>query len=228
MKYIQVFTVLVKLTPGSLTHQISVVRMWWCWYHVEQVIRCSSHFWHPVGENLWCKDLESEWIMVVSHWSIPSMPGLRNELHILQWNFGRVISDSSSFGPVIITGDFNAHLKNLWGPWACDDPNSQGLLLGEVFDRCSLHAASLSKHATCRDYTYHSGTSLTTADYIFTDIEAFSCIEQCWTLDDDDMNLSDHLPISAKFSCSVVTQAKHDLDRIRIDWSKSACTIEKH
>ena len=75
-----------------------------------------------------------------------------------------------------------------------------------------IHVASLSEYATGPEYTFHSGTSFTftTVNYIFIDIEASSCIEQCWTHADEDMHLSDHLPISAEFSCNVVTQAKHD------------------
>ena len=171
---------------------------------------------------MWYKDHEDEesWLSVIGVY-LPCLDlGMSYYSEILI-ELERVISDSSGFGPVIITGYLNAHLGNLWGPRASDNPNTQGLLLGEVFDRCSLHAASLSEHATGPDYTYHSGTSFTTVDYIFTDIEASSCVEQCWTHDDDDMNLSGHLPISAKFSCNVATQAKHDPDWIRIDWSKA-------
>ena len=98
-----------------------------------------------------------------------------------------------------------------------DNPNSQRNLLGEVLDRCKLHAASLSEHAAGPEYTYCSGSSFTAVDYIFTDIVTSSCVKQCWIHADQDINSSDHLPLSAKFSCSVAKQVKHDSNWIRID-----------
>ena len=135
----------------------------------------------------------------------------------------RAVTESCNMGSVVITGDFNAHLGNLWGPRAASNPNIQGILLGEAVNRCSLHAASLSEHASGPCYTYHSGNKSTTVDYIFTDIEASSCIEKCWTHDEVDLNTSDHLPISAllRLTCSGKSQSESSHDWIRIDWSKA-------
>ena len=55
----------------------------------------------------------------------------------------RVISESEHWGPVIIADDFNAHLGPTWGPRAHENPNFQGILLGEVLDSCKLHIVSL-------------------------------------------------------------------------------------
>ena len=41
----------------------------------------------------------------------------------------RLILDSERMGPVIVTGDFNAHLGPMWGPRAQEHPNFQGILL---------------------------------------------------------------------------------------------------
>ena len=135
----------------------------------------------------------------------------------------RAVTESCNMGSVVITGDFNAHLGNLWGPRAASNPNIQGILLGEAVNRCSLHAASLSEHVSGPCYTYHSGNKSTTVDYIFTDIEASSCIEKCWTHDGVDLNTSDHLPISAllRLTCSGKSQSESSHDWIRIDWSKA-------
>ena len=52
----------------------------------------------------------------------------------------QLISTSSSHGPVLIAGDFNAHLGPLGGP----TPNQQGVLLQQLVNRCDLYVISLS------------------------------------------------------------------------------------
>ena len=131
----------------------------------------------------------------------------------------KIISDSTILGPVVVAGDFNAHLWYLWGPRASSITNCQGLLLGELLNRCELHATSLSSTASGLEYTFHSGDRFTTVDYILTDVEASSCVDQCWTHEDDELNQSDHLPLSVKLSRDVPTQQEHDSSWIRIDWS---------
>ena len=91
----------------------------------------------------------------------------------------KIISDSTILGPVVVAGDFNAHLWQLWGPHTSSTTNCQGLLLGEQLNRCELHATSLSSTASGLDYTFHSGDRFTTVDYILTDVEASSCVDQC-------------------------------------------------
>ena len=167
---------------------------------------------------------EESWLSVIGVY-LPCLDVGMNYYSETLTELEKVISVSSSFGSVTVTGDFNAHHGNLWGPRAMDTPNSQGLLLGELLDRCLLHAASLSEYATGPKYTFHSGTSFTTVDYIFVDLEASSCIKQCWTHGDEDKNLSDNLP-TAEFSYNVVTQAKHDPEWIRIDWPRAIKSVK--
>ena len=102
-----------------------------------------------------------------------------------------------------------------------DTANSQGVLLGEMLNRCDLYAASLSSTVCGPEHTFHSGDRFTTIDYILTDVEASSCIDHCWIHDDEALNQSDHLPLSIKLSCDVSTQQAQDLNWIRIDWAKA-------
>ena len=41
----------------------------------------------------------------------------------------KVISKSECMGPVIVAGDFNAHLGSIWGPRVQCNPNLQGVSL---------------------------------------------------------------------------------------------------
>ena len=108
----------------------------------------------------------------------------------------RIVSESAVLGPVIILGDFNAHLGSLGGPRGRGPANAHGVLLEEFMGRCSLSATSLCSWATGPVYTYVSGEVNTTVDYILADLEATShLISSCHTFPMSDMNSSDHLPI---------------------------------
>ena len=134
----------------------------------------------------------------------------------------QVISESSNVGlvHVVVAGDCNDHLSQHCGARASEkNANYQGVVLGQLLQRCKLHEPSLGDGACDPAYTYLSGPTTTTIDYIFTDIEAFSCVEKCWTHEDAVLNQSNHLPLSARFSCTVCIQPAIDLSRIKIDWA---------
>ena len=93
-------------------------------------------------------------------------------------------------------GDFNAHLAgNIEGM------NAQGHLLHGVLERCGLNAVSLGSLASGPGYTYCSGSTRTTIDYILMDVSFKSMLQSCQTLQMDDLNTSDHLPIVASLQC---------------------------
>ena len=50
----------------------------------------------------------------------------------------RITEESNQLGPTIIMGDFNAHHGTLGGPRGHSNPNSQGVLLHELLQRCDL------------------------------------------------------------------------------------------
>ena len=73
-----------------------------------------------------------------------------------------VISALQADGPVIIMGDFNAHLGNVDNSGT---HNQVGELLFDVVCRCNLYVASISGMATGANYTYSNGPHHTTVDY---------------------------------------------------------------
>ena len=107
------------------------------------------------------------------------------------------------------------------GPRAQCDPNFQGILLGDLLNRCKLHVVSLDESVSGPNYTYKSGNTDTTVDYILADIEASSCFNSCRIHCDDDLNSSDHLALSVTLSCHIPTQFSSDPNWIRIDWTKA-------
>ena len=208
-----------KLTPGcQQTQHITWLRLWWSGLSLD-AFQISDIVSDRVCGVRFKRD-EDSWLSIIGVY-LPcadlGMDYYRETLIELE----RVISDSATHGPVIVAGDFNAHLGHMWGPRGSDAVNSQGLMLGELLNGCKLHAASLSGITSGPEYTYHSGDKFTTIDYIFTDIEASSSVDQCWTHEEDVLNQSDHLSLSLKLSCNIATQLSQDFNCINIDWSKA-------
>ena len=118
-----------------------------------------------------------------------------------------IISDSILIGPVIILGDFNAHLGPLGGVCGSGNPNIQGILIADIMDRHNLCAVSQCEWATGPLHTYASGNSMTTVDYIIATVDyiiasldSTSIISSSVTLPMTDLNLSDHLPLVAELT----------------------------
>ena len=85
----------------------------------------------------------------------------------------RVITESESLGSVVIVGDFNAHLGKLGGSRGLGDPNVQGVLLHDLLDRCELNVVSLGSLSSGETYTYRSGSTTTTVDYVLMDLMSY-------------------------------------------------------
>ena len=98
----------------------------------------------------------------------------------------------------------------------------QGVLLEEVMRRCELYAASLSEGTTGPNYTYWSGGVQTTVDYIFMDVGAASLASPCTVREMEDLNTSDHLPISVCLSYPApILSVPGEFQWPRIDWRRA-------
>ena len=119
-------------------------------------------------------------------------------------------------GPVLLAGDFNAHLPN-----TCTSPNQQGKLLNDLIDQNHLYPVSCSSIVSGPNYTYFSGPSTTTVDYIFLDVALSSYVNSCEVMSHHPLNLSDHLAVSVSVS---IVEMKSTLPQpmpARINWSKA-------
>ena len=132
----------------------------------------------------------------------------------------RLISDQQQQGPVIVMGDFNAHLGTLGGCRGVGDPNQQGMLLQQLITRCNLYAVSLSSLATGPQYTFKSGISQTTVDYILASHDSSHYVQKCCIHPPAPLNCSDHLPISVLLRCCHAL-ADEPLPKKRVNWSEA-------
>jgi hypothetical protein len=121
----------------------------------------------------------------------------------------RVISEHQNYGPVVIMGDFNAHLGVLGGVRGIGEPNQQGILLHQLITRCNLYAVSLSSLS-------QNSASQTTVDYIRIQHNTSGSVSHMT------LNNSDHLPITALLQFSHSTaNPQEQLTRNRIHWAKA-------
>ena len=112
----------------------------------------------------------------------------------------RLINECQLLGPVIVAGDFNAHLGTLGGPKGTGDPNQEGILIKNLVDRYSLHVMSLAARSEGPGYTFWNSTSKTTVDYIIGSADAANLLHHCYTHPLAAMNSSDHLQFRQYFT----------------------------
>ena len=128
------------------------------------------------------------------------------------------ISALQSEGQVIVVGDYNAHLPTLQH----NNANTQGQLLADLLHCYNLFPVSCSNIATEPKYTYFSGQTTTTVDYILINPELAPSVNSCTTLAHAPLNVSDHLPISISI-CTPYTNSLHcEPSHSTINWSKTS------
>ena len=119
---------------------------------------------------------------------------------------------------VIVVGDFNAHLPTLQH----NNANTQWQLLADLLHCHNLFPVSCSSIATGPKYTYFSGQTTTTVDYILISPELAPSVNSCTTLAHAPLNVSDHLPISISI-CTPYTNSLHcEPSHSTINWSKAS------
>ena len=154
---------------------------------------------------------------------------LRPRDGLLQRSSTRVRKNHQWLCPSWTDRDFNAHLGSLGGVRGTSNPNLQGILLSDIMDRHNLCAVCQCEWANGPLYTYVSGNSMTTVDYIFTSVNATSITSSCKTLPMTDLNLSDHLPLVAELTIEYPVQTQPDACNNHhpwLDWEQATKSEE--
>ena len=126
---------------------------------------------------------------------------LENVVHALQYS-----------GPVLIVGDFNAHIDLTHSNCAQCQTNSQGHLT-EMIDHTGNYAGPT--------YTYFGGGGRnTTVDFCFFDCWAAYLVTKCETQQHHPLTLSDHLAHKVKLICKPQLMAHHN-NNWRLNWRKA-------
>ena len=126
------------------------------------------------------------------------------------------ISTLKSSGPVMLVGDFNAHI-----PEVCGTGNKQGELLLQTIHSHDLFVASTSSLSNGPNYTFFAGMNKTTVDYIITDVSLAPTLLDCKVHNHHPLNLSDHLPISLSLQLNSLLIPTSPTKHPRINWPKS-------
>ena len=102
----------------------------------------------------------------------------------------------------------------------CSTPNQQGRELFALVDRNHLYPVSCSNITSGPNYTYFSGSSKSTVDYIFLDAAFSSNVQSCEIRNHHPLNLSDHLPITLTISSEFETKL-FPSSPAAVNWSKA-------
>ena len=117
--------------------------------------------------------------------------GYTEEYHACLTDLEELLSGLPHSQPIMIVGDFNAHIAEV----GCNSvSNPQGLALGDLIKRNNLFVAPLDKGP---GYTYCSGHTRTTVDYILVNQCASYLMTVSEVLEDHSLNTSDHLAVNA-------------------------------
>ena len=128
--------------------------------------------------------------------------------------------NAHSHGPIVLAGDFNAHVGPPGGPRSLNPQNLYGKLLLELLNRNDLYFTSLNSCTSGPCYTFFRNDIMSTVDYIITDAISAPLVHSCSILD---LNTSDHLPLSITLACE--TQCKHNnaSPRAHLNWKRGLC-----
>ena len=145
---------------------------------------------------------------------LPSSDHSNDEFRTYVNDLASLISALESRGPTIILGDLNAHLNDA-------SPDIRAQILLDVIHNYDLCIMSLSSISTGPGYTFFSGNSRTTVDYILANTCISHRIAKCYTHGHHELNFSDHLPLSVVLSASQVSETTTTAASSKINWKKA-------
>ena len=98
-----------------------------------------------------------------------------------------------------------------------------GELPSKFIDRNNLFVPSHSLVSTGPSYTFHSGGTFSTIDYILTNKASTDLLDKCKGIPDHPLNVSDHLPLSISLQVSSL-KGKCTSPTPKIHWEKAVTT----
>ena len=132
------------------------------------------------------------------------------------------ILDNAETGAMnIIAGDFNSDLGLSGGPRAVRPCTREGLIIKNFIDKYKLFPFNLSTISTGPINTFYGPNSEACLDYIMIPIEMENMLISSKTLDFEELNTSDHLPVTASLNIRKVKCPTIDISyQKRINWKK--------
>jgi len=104
----------------------------------------------------------------------------------------------------LVLGDLNADPGPLGGLRATTKTNEQGCILMHYLRRWNYVSVHLHQHSKpSHTYISEAHSTLSSIDHILCPMHLMSKMQECSVLDEDPINMSDHLPVCAGFVCDL-------------------------
>ena len=139
------------LTPEWYFYSCRGVSILWKRFDVTSIGEIDSD--QICGIRLRLTYLEMKELTILRVYSPGADAGIDKYVQVL-WELERLINEGQRVGPVLVGGYFNAHLGALGRVRGLGEPNKQGVLSADLFDRCEMYAPSLSAIAKGTSYTF--------------------------------------------------------------------------
>ncbi|XP_069138863.1 uncharacterized protein [Argopecten irradians] len=135
----------------------------------------------------------------------------------------------SQYGHVIIAGDFNAQISKQFGSKNHLRPNDRGEILEPFIvdkDLVSINSQAWANGGTSTFVSKTGNGSL--IDHMFIESRRVDCVEECSTLDDNYLNVSDHLLIRIRYRTPLLVR-EHAGNPYAVNWKKcSAAQLTRY
>ena len=178
-----------------------------------------------------CKNVDIHIIGVL----LPSTNQTVDEFRHTLEHIEKLYDTYSANGPVMILGDFNAHLSHGYGDKNPVNSNERGRVLEQFLDERRLMSVSSQMDTIGPDYSYvgHSGEQTSLIDHVVISEDKLDLVKETGILKDHYLNCSDHLPIFLNISLEEVPNIKSEMNdkEMGINWRKvsddDACTYRQ-
>lgn len=178
-----------------------------------------------------CKNVDIHIIGVL----LPSTNQTVDEFKSTLEHIERLYDSYSQNGPVIILGDFNAHLSHGYGGKNTVKSNERGKLIEQFLDERRLQSVSSQNNTAGPDYTYVAlgGEQTSLIDHVVISEDKLDLVGESGIIKDHYLNCSDHLPIFVNISLEELINIKPTTinNAMGVNWRKvstdDACTYRQ-
>ena len=143
--------------------------------------------------------ISNEWLSVFNVYLPSSKVNNGSEFHAVLDELESLLLEYSANSKIIVMGDFNCHIGDRGGPRGEGQCSTYGSRLLNVLNNEYIQCicCDMSYNALGPKYTFDKpGIGRSWIDHIFVSQDLYNNVANCYVLDDELLNVSDHLPVA--------------------------------